>query len=142
MPSYELAQSTLSILPLHIPAGARDGTAGALAGLAGSLVKVPVDVVKKRLQAGVDPSLPASLKRFMAPGLIGLRRMYAGWGASLLYSVPYNAVQFILLERVKRVVRWVRKESTPKPIEHIIVGAITGSLTALVTEPVSVSFLL
>lgn len=137
MPSYELAQTALAMLPHQLPSGARDGTAGALAGLVGSVVKVPVDVVKKRLQAGVDPNLAASLQRFTAPGLVGFRRMYAGWGAALLYSIPFNSVQFVFLERVKRAVRRLRQHSPQTPAEHILVGAITGSLTAITTEPVS-----
>lgn len=134
MPSYELSQSMLTLM--QFPSAARDVTAGAIAGLAGSVVKVPVDVLKKRLQAGVDANIQASLARFAQPGWAGLRNMYAGWSAAVLYSVPYNAVQFFLLERVKRFVRKMRSPAPAVPAEHVVVGALTGILTSVVTEPV------
>lgn len=134
MPSYELSQNMLSLM--QFPAAARDVTAGGIAGLAGSVVKVPVDVLKKRLQAGVDANIQASLARFVEPGWAGVRNMYAGWTAAVLYSVPYNAVQFFLLERVKRAVRRARSPAPVVPAEHVAVGALTGIFTSIVTEPV------
>lgn len=134
MPSYEFSQNMLSLM--QFPAAARDVTAGGIAGLAGSVVKVPVDVLKKRLQAGVDANIQASLARFVEPGWAGVRNMYAGWTAAVLYSVPYNAVQFFLLERVKRTVRRARSPAAVVPAEHVAVGALTGILTSIATEPV------
>lgn len=160
MPSYELAKQQLSRHLGHAQTlGLRHVVAGSIAGLCGSLVKVPVDVVKKRVQAGIYPNVavaivsiaspainprtpPRSLPPWIPPWLpnraMGVGNFYAGWRSSIFYDMPYNAVQFTVLENVKRVVSKIKGGGQFAQQDHVIVGALTGMITSIITEPVSV----
>lgn len=66
--------------------------AGAFAGFASSFVRVPVDVVKKRVQAGMDSSVTGALRSICAEKgrqgfLGGVSKFYAGWRSGVLYDV-------------------------------------------------------
>lgn len=143
MPSYELAQLQLgNRLGAKELLGLRHVLAGSIAGLCGSLVKVPVDVVKKRLQAGLYPNISVALTSIATEGtntfpLYGVGRFYTGWRSSVFYDVPYNAVQFTVLENVKRAMRRVRGKEHLGKLDNVYVGALTGMITSVITEPVS-----
>lgn len=141
MPSYELAQLQLGKqLGSKQLLGFRHVMAGSIAGLCGSFVKVPMDVVKKRLQAGLYPNMSVALasiaregngRSFFGPAL----QFYTGWRSSIIYDVPYNAVQFTVLENVKRAMRKAKGKELGR-LDNVTVGAITGMITSVVTEPV------
>lgn len=145
MPSYELAQQQLGkLLNEKELLGLRHPIAGSIAGLFGSLVKVPVDVVKKRVQAGIYPNVLQAIKSIASEGssskiayrASSVSNFYAGWRSSMLYDVPYNAVQFTVLESVKRAVHTIKRKRTLGQAEHVVVGALTGMITSVITEPV------
>lgn len=145
MPSYELAQFQLGKrLGSKQLLGFRHILAGSIAGLCGSIVKVPMDVVKKRLQAGLYPNMSVALtsianesnRRFLFSPML---QFYAGWRSSIIYDVPYNAVQFTVLENVKRELRKMRGKELGK-LDNVLVGAITGMITSVLTEPVRFTF--
>lgn len=166
MPSYRAAKRALSSVngrrvfrrsdnaasptPL-LDARAVHFLAGAFAGLVGSAVRVPVDVLKKNLQVGAYANL--------AQAMVGIARrrrpygsaFYAGWSSALLYDIPYNACQFVVLERVQRAAdRWWRspRDAPPSPphgrgggallAKNVATGAITGAITSALTEPLDV----
>ncbi|KAI0565201.1 Mitochondrial carrier [Gracilaria domingensis] len=140
MPSYELAQMQLSRFGQDKLLGIRHVVAGSFAGLCGSLVKVPVDVVKKRLQAGMYPHVGAAVTSIASEGIGfagGFRQFYTGWRSSIIYDVPYSAIQFTVLENVKQCVRRL-KRSELAGVDHVIVGALTGMITSVITEPLDV----
>lgn len=147
MPSYELAQQQLGRrLGAKELFGVRHVLAGSVAGLCGSLVKVPVDVVKKRLQAGMYPNVMVAVRSIanesaataMGAPFRRLARFYTGWRSSVIYDIPYNAVQFTVLENVKRVFREIRGREKLAEMDNVVVGALTGVLTSVITEPVCV----
>lgn len=148
MPSYELAQQALSNrLAQKELYGLRHLLAGSFAGLCGSLTKVPADVIKKRTQAGLYPNVLAALmsvvdearlqQRNRIPLLSSLGCFYAGWRSAVFYDIPYNSVQFLILENVKRVVSSSRPNRQLNSTENLFVGAVTGMITSIITEPVS-----
>lgn len=146
MPSYELAQLQMGRrLGAKELLGLRHVVAGSVAGLCGSLVKVPVDVVKKRLQAGMYANVAVAVRSIASEDkggrmLIGqVGRFYTGWRSSIIYDIPYNAVQFTVLENVKRAVRGMRGRERLGQLENVVVGALTGMITSVITEPVCVS---
>lgn len=145
MPSYESAQRHLTvILNGKQLFGFRHILAGSIAGLCGSLVKVPVDVVKKRVQAGLYPNVLVAVSRIANENLgSGFARhfrsvlnFYTGWRSSILYDIPYNAVQFTVLENVKRVLQSLKREQPFTQADHVVIGALTGMITSVLTEPV------
>lgn len=75
----------------------------ALGDVAASLVRVPCEVLKQRLQVGVYANAVQALRRSMAPAAGGLRRLYAGLGAQLTRDVPYAAAEFVVYENLKTV---------------------------------------
>lgn len=153
MPSYEVAQQQLSRgFSAKELFGLRHVLAGSIAGLCGSLVKVPVDVVKKRVQAGLYPNVFVAMLSILNEGhrhhasnlyssisqrVLGVRFFYAGWRSSVFYEVPYNAVQFLVLENVKRIGRFIRRGEEFSRRDNVTIGALTGMVTSLLTEPVS-----
>lgn len=141
MPSYELAQMQLGIrLGSKELMGFRHVIAGSIAGLCGSFVKVPMDVIKKRLQAGLYPNVSVAVTSIASEGtgrflFSPALRFYAGWRSSIIYDVPYNAVQFTVLENVKRALEKARGRELGN-FDNVLVGALTGMITSVVTEPV------
>eukprot|EP00177_Eucheuma_denticulatum_P000709 GFKZ01001275.1.p1 GENE.GFKZ01001275.1~~GFKZ01001275.1.p1 ORF type:complete len:231 (-),score=31.73 GFKZ01001275.1:358-1050(-) len=144
MPSYELAQMQIGArVGANQLLGLRHVVAGSFAGLCGSLVKVPVDVVKKRLQAGIYPNIAVAVKSIAAEERTTMpfgkvRRFYTGWRSSIFYDIPYNAVQFTVLENVKRVVKEATGRETLGRLDNVVVGALTGMITSVITEPLDV----
>lgn len=151
MPSYEASQFLLGrVLGSRDLAGARHLIAGAAAGLAGSVVKVPVDVVKKRVQAGLHSDVFSACRAITVDAIskanpripqfvTATRAFYVGWAGAMVYGVPYNAIQFLVLEKVRAIVRRTRATQGHAlvPAENVVVGALTGMLTSVLTEPVS-----
>lgn len=145
MPSYESAQQRLSVLLNDKQLfGIRHVLAGSIAGLCGSLVKVPVDVIKKRVQAGLYPNVFAAVSNIAKENLgspfarrVGsISNFYTGWRSSILYDIPYNAVQFTVLENVKRAVQSLKREQPFTQADYVVIGALTGMITSVITEPV------
>lgn len=142
MPSYEMAQSGWDVWFGKAQwLGLRHVVAGSVAGFCGSMVKVPMDVVKKRLQAGLYPNIGVAFSAIAKEGggklLPGILRFYTGWRSAIVYDIPYNAVQFSVLENVKNVARKVKNEDI-QGFDNVAVGAVTGVITSLVTEPLDV----
>lgn len=125
-------------------------TAGATSELFASLVFVPLEVVKSRLQLGNNPhratggivashtnfpSIRAALAGIYAErGIAGLT---AGWKSGLIQDIVYSATQFLLYENVKQKFeqRSGKRVSTK---ETLICGCISGGLAAALTNPFDV----
>lgn len=73
----------------------------ALGDVAASLVRVPCEVLKQRLQVGVYSNVLQALRVSLAPAAGGLGRLYAGLGAQLTRDVPYAAAEFVVYENLK-----------------------------------------
>ena len=147
MPSYEFAQQQLSSqLGQKELLGFRHVLAGSFAGLCGSLVKVPIDVIKKRTQAGLYPNAIMAVMSVISesraqhalriPLVSNLGVFYAGWRSSILYDIPYNSIQFLVLENVKRCASSLRPDRKLTRTDNVFVGALTGMITSIITEPV------
>lgn len=142
MPSYELASR-------FVGSGA---VAGAFAGFAASVVKTPVDVVKKRTQAGLYRNVWQAVVGVNAEAAgrgvaARLRPYYAGWRSSVVYDTSYSATQFMVLEVVRGALR--KREARRAGVESglgpplstrmsMVAGAVTGAATSLLTEPMDV----
>jgi len=53
---------------------------------------VPFEVVKQRLQAGVDPSSARAISSIMQAE--GWKGFYKGWGALALRDLPFDIIEF------------------------------------------------
>ena len=119
--------------------------AGAAAGLASSVVRVPTEFVKQRLQAGQfgGRSAVAAVRGILAKE--GLRGMFAGYGSFLLRDLPFDAIEFVAYEQLKsayeRALRMRpgdQRRERANAAEVSAIGAAAGALTGVVTTPLDV----
>ena len=154
MPTYEFTKSAVRGTVLeHTP------TAGIATGLVSALVRVPISLVKSRLQLGQHPTAISAVRHALKLGSGGL---YVGLHATIAVDVCYAAVQFTTLEQLTRLVlRWsdnpgahyksgnsaAVKEASAAPrreASHLsasvnaMVGFSTGVIAAIITEPLDV----
>ncbi|XP_031489128.1 S-adenosylmethionine carrier 1, chloroplastic/mitochondrial [Nymphaea colorata] len=132
---YEPAkQKLLKILPDNLSAFAHL-TAGALGGAAASLVRVPTEVVKQRMQTGQFASAPNAVRLIIANE--GVRGLYAGYSSFLLRDLPFDAIQFCIYEQLRIGYKLAARRDLSDP-ENALIGAFAGAFTGAVTTPLDV----
>lgn len=132
---YEPAkQKLLKTFPENLSAFAHL-TAGALGGAASSLVRVPTEVVKQRMQTGQFASAPNAVRAIVAKE--GFKGFYAGYSSFLLRDLPFDALQFCLYEQLRIGYKLAAKRELNDP-ENAIIGAFAGALTGAMTTPLDV----
>lgn len=132
---YEPVKQTLSrIFPENLSALAHF-TAGAIGGIAASLIRVPTEVVKQRIQTGQFTS-PTFAVRYIA-SIEGIKGLYAGYGSFLLRDLPFDAIQFCIYEQLRIGYMLAARRNLNDP-ENAFVGAFAGALTGAITTPLDV----
>eukprot|EP01024_Parvocaulis_polyphysoides_P030088 TRINITY_DN27343_c0_g1_i1.p1 TRINITY_DN27343_c0_g1~~TRINITY_DN27343_c0_g1_i1.p1 ORF type:complete len:264 (+),score=58.39 TRINITY_DN27343_c0_g1_i1:77-793(+) len=109
--------------------------AGTIAGLAASVVRVPTEVVKQRMQTGEFTRLGNAISTILKKE--GARGLYAGYRAFLLRDLPFDAVEFFSYEVLKSKWREFKGQEL-NALEYSVVGAIAGGFTGAVTTPFDV----
>ncbi|KAK9864898.1 hypothetical protein WJX84_008193 [Apatococcus fuscideae] len=111
--------------------------AGASAGLAASIVRVPTEVVKQRMQTGEFSRALVALKTIIqTEGPMGL---FAGYRSFLLRDLPFDAIEFFAYEQLKITYSQSLKDRRPlNPAETSFIGAGAGMVTAIFTTPLDV----
>ncbi|KAL0352493.1 UNVERIFIED_CONTAM: putative S-adenosylmethionine carrier 2, chloroplastic [Sesamum calycinum] len=137
-------QKLLKIFPENFSAIAHLA-AGAAGGAASSIVRVPTEVVKQRIQTGQFVSAPDAVRLIVAKE--GFRGLYAvsitlhnaefldkiGYGSFLLRDLPFDAIQFCIYEQLRIGYKLasvhecglLRDLSDP---ENAIIGAFAGEI--------------
>lgn len=112
--------------------------AGVAAGLASSVIRVPTEVVKTRMQTGEFKHAFTALKTIVARE--GAKGIFAGYGSFLLRDLPFDAIEFVTYEQLKKGYKSVvLKDSRDLNAgEHSLFGAGAGAATGLVTTPLDV----
>jgi solute carrier family 25 S-adenosylmethionine transporter 26 len=112
--------------------------AGVAAGLASSVVRVPTEVVKTRMQTGEFKHALTALQTIVRRE--GARGIFAGYGSFLLRDLPFDAIEFVAYEQFKKTYKSVVLKNTRdlNPGEHSMFGASAGAFTGLVTTPLDV----
>lgn len=103
--------------------------------LAQSVVRVPFEVIKQRLQAGVDSNALTALAGILKSQ--GIKGLYKGWGALAARDLPFDTIQFPLYEFLKVTA----KKTTKRDLyswESSLCGSIAGGFTAAITTPLDV----
>lgn len=58
----------------------------------------------------------------------GLRGLYAGYGAFLLRDLPFDAIEFVAYEQLRKAAANMLQRD-PNPVEVSLVGAVAGGFT-------------
>lgn len=132
---YEPAKKKLlKIFPEDLSALAHLA-AGACGGLAASLIRVPTEVVKQRMQTGQFASAPNAVRLIVSSE--GFKGLYAGYGSFLLRDLPFDAMQFCIYEQLRIGYKLAAKRELNDP-ENAIIGAFAGAVTGAITTPLDV----
>ncbi|OVA10614.1 Mitochondrial carrier protein [Macleaya cordata] len=127
-------QKLLQIFPENLSAFAHL-TAGAIGGAASSLVRVPTEVVKQRMQTGQFASAPDAVRLIVRKE--GFKGLYAGYSSFLLRDLPFDAIQFCIYEQIRIGYKLAAKRDLNDP-ENAIIGAFAGAITGAITTPLDV----
>ncbi|PRQ24595.1 putative mitochondrial carrier protein [Rosa chinensis] len=127
-------QKLLKSLPENLSALAHL-TAGAIGGAASSIVRVPTEVVKQRMQTAQFASAPDAVRLILAKE--GFKGLYAGYGSFLLRDLPFDAVQFCIYEQLHIGFKLAARRDLNDP-EVAMIGAFAGAITGAITTPLDV----
>uniref|UniRef100_A0A7S0X188 Mitochondrial carrier protein n=1 Tax=Chlamydomonas leiostraca TaxID=1034604 RepID=A0A7S0X188_9CHLO len=109
--------------------------AGMAAGTASSLVRVPTEVIKQRLQTKEFAGAMGAISHIMSKE--GVRGLYAGYGAFMLRDLPFDAIEFVVYEQLKKAWTAFNKRELHAH-ETSLIGAFAGGFTGVVTTPLDV----
>lgn len=101
----------------------------------GTAVRIPCEVLKQRLQAGIFDNVGEAIICTWRQD--GLRGFFRGTGATLCREVPFYVAGMGLYGESKKVVQKLLGREL-EPWETIAVGAISGGLAAVTTTPFDV----
>ncbi|KAK4538450.1 hypothetical protein CDCA_CDCA17G4475 [Cyanidium caldarium] len=112
--------------------------AGGLGDAFGSVVRVPAEMLNKRLQLGLSANFRDALRDiFLTRGNHQVIR--ASWLAVLARDVPYGALQIAFYEQLKI---WLVQSPLTRGgnglLQDVVVGALAGSAAAILTTPADV----
>ena len=136
MPTYELSSTALKTLggSLVLPLPTAQ-MASVLTGCACALVRVPLTLIKARVQLGLYATpwlaLAAALK-------LGWRELFVGLRATIVLDVMYALVQFTALEQFRQLGAVLSGGRVLTSGEDVLIGLLTGAVTAVATEPLDV----
>eukprot|EP00899_Mesostigma_viride_P008438 jgi/Mesvir1/17596/Mv08828-RA.1 len=133
---YEpLKMFLLKKLPENL-SGIAHVTSAAAAGTAASLVRVPTEVIKQRMQTGQFTSATAAVRTILAKE--GAKGLYSGYTSFLLRDLPFDAIEFVAYEQLKIAYSKFVGGRELKSHEVAAVGAVAGAVTGILTTPFDV----
>lgn len=109
---------------------------GAIAAAGSSVVKVPLAVCIRSVQAGVYPNFLSAAKSIVEKA--GPRGLFTGYFPTLLEDVPDMAFKFAAYETLRNVHKAVSNGKAPDIHEDFCMGAVSGALAAAATTPLDV----
>ncbi|KAB2096931.1 hypothetical protein ERO13_A01G133400v2 [Gossypium hirsutum] len=103
--------------------------------LLGTAVRIPCEVLKQRLQAGLFDNVGEAIVGTWNQD--GLKGFFRGTGATLCREVPFYVAGMGLYAESKKLAQQLLQREL-EPWETIAVGAVSGGLAAVVTTPFDV----
>ncbi|EFN52160.1 hypothetical protein CHLNCDRAFT_139333 [Chlorella variabilis] len=116
--------------------GATAFTAGAAAALGSSVVKVPLAVCIRSVQAGVYKNVFHAASSIVTAA--GVRGLFTGFLPTVLEDVPDMAVKFAVYETMRNVHTRLRGGRPANVAEDLIMGGVAGAAAAAATTPLDV----
>lgn len=109
----------------------------AVAFVACSVVLIPSEVLKQRMQAGQFPTIGACIAGIWKQDK--LRGFYTGYGATLMRDIPYSMLEFGLFAQFKRLLRTAVQRPRLTAKEEWAMGGLAGGFTGLLTTPLDLA---
>ena len=116
--------------------GASAFVAGATAALGSSVVKVPLAVCIRSVQAGIYKNVFHAAKSIVAAA--GVRGLFTGFLPTILEDVPDMAVKFAVYETLRKVHVNMHDGRPANIAEDLIMGGFAGAAAAAATTPLDV----
>jgi solute carrier family 25 S-adenosylmethionine transporter 26 len=116
--------------------GASAFVAGATAALGSSVVKVPLAVCIRSVQAGVYKNVFHAGKSIV--NAAGVRGLFTGFLPTVLEDVPDMAVKFAVYESLRKLHISMRNGRPANIAEDLIMGGVAGAAAAAATTPLDV----
>lgn len=124
----------------------RWAVAAVLGDLTGSLWLTPSEVIKQQLQTaaagggGAVNGAPANVAEAIARvwRRKGPRGFYQGYSGQVARDVPFRAIQLLTFEECRERYARARGNRALTPAENLAIGALVGTVTAAVTNPLDV----
>ena len=99
------------------------------------LVRVPTEIVKQRMQAGIHASIGEAVSTIMAKE--GFMGFYTGYMMTVMREIPFAFIQFPIYEQLK--VWWSeRRGEQVRPYQGALCGSFAGAIAAAATTPLDV----
>ncbi|KAG5190991.1 mitochondrial carrier domain-containing protein [Tribonema minus] len=137
---YQYCRGKLDQSPRLSPLGSIALSAG-IGNFVASFFRVPYEIVKQRLQAGVYPDTATALRIMYADGGVGAFFGRGGIATQLARDVPYAMVTLMVYESLQTAARRraaARGAAKPSHLETMLIGAIAGGVGTLATNPMDV----
>ncbi|GMH44447.1 hypothetical protein BSKO_12399 [Bryopsis sp. KO-2023] len=119
-----------------MPQGMVAFTSGAIAAAGSSVVKVPLAVCIRSVQAGVYKNVVEASGSIVKAA--GPRGLFVGYLPTLLEDVPDMACKFAAYETLRSVFTSLVGGRSPSPHEDFTIGAAAGAFAAAATTPLDV----
>eukprot|EP00128_Syssomonas_multiformis_P001752 Colp12_sorted_trinity150504_noHs@21918 len=103
--------------------------------IASCTIRVPTEVIKQRMQAGVFSTTLETIKGTYSEG--GIRGFYRGYFTTIAREIPFAFIQFPLYELAKQKVN-AMQGSECTPWQASLCGSAAGGFSAAVTTPLDV----
>lgn len=149
--SYEAAKQRLkpALRGARVAAHACSAVCG---NVASSILFVPKEVVKQRMQAGVSVTGSVAIAGASAgAGFVNAARsvvaetgvlgLYRGYKATLLRNIPSTMLRFVLFEEFRRKVAANTNPDARRPLslaQYLVAGALAGAIASGITTPLDV----
>eukprot|EP00316_Scyphosphaera_apsteinii_P001699 CAMPEP_0119298684 /NCGR_PEP_ID=MMETSP1333-20130426/850_1 /TAXON_ID=418940 /ORGANISM="Scyphosphaera apsteinii, Strain RCC1455" /LENGTH=293 /DNA_ID=CAMNT_0007299855 /DNA_START=8 /DNA_END=889 /DNA_ORIENTATION=- len=131
--AYEWSKAQASAVKLN--GAAAEVMSGAVGALAASVIRVPQEVLKQRVQADIYPNALVGFKEIVTTK--GLPEFYKGYLATISRDVPWNALSFMFFAQSKGLFKAIAGEK-PGDKENLVLGALSGMTAAVIMTPVDV----
>ncbi|KAG1056379.1 hypothetical protein G6F46_001270 [Rhizopus delemar] len=142
---YEMTKRTLN--ETSVPEVISHLTAGSLGDLAASVIYVPSEVLKTRLQLQGRYNNPHFVSGYnyrntwhatkMIVKYDGFGALFHGFRATILRDVPYSAIQFACYEQFKKLAQKRYDGQVPVGVD-MVTGSLAGGIAGAITTPLDV----
>eukprot|EP01064_Diplonema_japonicum_P006004 TRINITY_DN13973_c1_g1_i5.p1 TRINITY_DN13973_c1_g1~~TRINITY_DN13973_c1_g1_i5.p1 ORF type:complete len:307 (+),score=35.98 TRINITY_DN13973_c1_g1_i5:39-959(+) len=127
--TYECSKKNIQEWNTTAPDWAVNATSAALGEIVASHIRVPMEIIKQRLQVGKVRNISEALSSMRRTGA------FVGYKATLARDIPFSILQYPMYEKGKQ---WVAGSETLPAYEAALIGACTGSISAFITTPFDV----